>query len=159
MKRDSASRKARLARAEAIVPLVADELNRAWEEFSMPTARNRDGTVVVRMGQNAPMWMLMDGLFVGLPPAVTEHPVVPDRAWRFDHAFPQYKVALEVNGGEWIQGRHTRPQGYVHDLEKLNAAQVAGWIVIQFTPDQLRKAWTACRGVLEAALRARGWAG
>ena len=59
------------------------------------------------------------------------HPV---RRWRFDYASPNCHVALEVNGGNWGQGRHTRPAALISEYEKLNEAQLAGWIVLLVTP-------------------------
>ena len=60
----------------------------------------------------------------------------PSRMWRFDYAFPEYKVAVEVDGGVWQGGRHNLPQGYVKDMEKLNTAASMGWIVLRITPQQ-----------------------
>lgn len=68
---------------------------------------------------------------------VKEHRFHPKRKWRFDYAFPQAKVALEVEGGVWTQGRHTRPQGFLNDLEKYNTATLLGWRVLRTTPEQL----------------------
>lgn len=61
----------------------------------------------------------------------------PTRKWRFDFAWPESMVAVEINGGVFIQGRHTRGSGAVKDWEKLNAAQLAGWVVLQVTPTQI----------------------
>lgn len=73
-----------------------------------------------------------------LPTPVTEHRFSPPRRWRFDYAWPAQKIALEQEGGVWVRGRHTRGKGYVSDLEKYNAAAVAGWTVIRCTPDQVQ---------------------
>ena len=59
------------------------------------------------------------------------------RRWRFDYAIPSHRVALEVEGGAWTQGRHTRPQGFLNDMEKYNAAALQGWRVLRTTPAQL----------------------
>lgn len=67
------------------------------------------------------------------------HPV---RMWRFDYASPEHKVALEVEGGVWTQGRHTRPQGFLEDIEKYNQAALAGWTVLRTTPSDLLKGKT-----------------
>lgn len=61
------------------------------------------------------------------------HPV---RKWRFDYAFPSLKIAIEIDGGVWTQGRHTRPQGYINDLEKFNHAAAMGWLVLKFRPGE-----------------------
>ena len=60
------------------------------------------------------------------------------RKWRFDYAFPEYKIALEVEGGVHTAGRHIRPRGFLGDMEKYNSAAVLGWLVLRTTPDQLR---------------------
>lgn len=62
------------------------------------------------------------------------HPV---RKWRFDYAFPDFKVALEVEGGVFTGGRHTRSLGFLKDIEKYNAAAVLGWTVVRTVPDEL----------------------
>lgn len=45
--------------------------------------------------------------------------------------------ALEVEGGVWTRGRHIRPQGFLDDVEKYNAAVLLGWRVFCVTPDEL----------------------
>jgi very-short-patch-repair endonuclease len=63
----------------------------------------------------------------------------PERRWRFDFAWPSLKIAVEVEGGVWIRGRHIRPLGYLADLEKYNRAVVLGWRVLRYAPNQLRQ--------------------
>ncbi len=46
-------------------------------------------------------------------------------------------VALEINGGAFIQGRHSRGRSQIADWIKLNEAQLAGWLVIQCSPQQV----------------------
>jgi hypothetical protein len=72
-----------------------------------------------------------------LPAPVTEFRFDATRRWRFDYAWPGQRVALEQEGGVWVQGRHTRGRGYLNDLEKYNAAAAGGWLVLRFTPQQL----------------------
>ena len=68
---------------------------------------------------------------------VREYRFAPQRRWRFDFADPDHKVALEINGGHWGQGRHTRPAALIREYEKLNAAQMDGWIVLLVVPEQV----------------------
>lgn len=75
---------------------------------------------------------------LGLPAPAVEYRVVPDRRWRFDFAWPAYRLALEVEGGVWIRGRHTRPSGYLKDVEKYNRAALEGWRVLRATPQDVR---------------------
>lgn len=73
-----------------------------------------------------------------------------ERLWRFDVAFIDEKVAVEIEGGVWTGGRHVRGKGYQNDMTKYNRASVLGWRVIRVTPDQVRSgvALNELRGVL-----------
>lgn len=73
----------------------------------------------------------------GIPMPVSEHKFHPKRKWRFDYAWPEQMIALEVEGGVWIAGRHTRASGYVKDMEKYNEAACLGWLVLKCQPKQL----------------------
>lgn len=78
----------------------------------------------------------------GLPVPTLEHRFDPIRRWRFDYAWPSAKVALEVDGSIWTNGRHTRGSGWLKDTEKLNRAAVLGWRMLRCTPDTLTSAET-----------------
>lgn len=69
---------------------------------------------------------------------VAEYRFHPTRKWRFDFAHIKRKIAIEVNGGIFIRGRHTRGTGQLKDMEKFNNAQALGWFIFQFTPSQMR---------------------
>jgi hypothetical protein len=62
----------------------------------------------------------------------------PTRRWRFDYAWSARKVAVEVHGSTWAAGRHTRGKGFAGDREKVNEAQLLGWLVLEVTYDQVR---------------------
>lgn len=64
---------------------------------------------------------------------VREHRFHEKRRWRFDYAWPLEKVAVEVEGGIYVRGRHVRGKGYEKDLEKYNAAQELGWRVFRYS--------------------------
>lgn len=60
------------------------------------------------------------------------------RRWRADFAWPLQKVALEVDGGTWSGGRHTRGDGFERDCEKQAALVLAGWRLFRATGAQVR---------------------
>lgn len=74
----------------------------------------------------------------GWPMPLSEYRFHPLRRWRFDFAWPERMLALEIEGGIWTRGRHVRGQGFLADLEKYNEAAIMGWRIIRLTPDQLR---------------------
>ena len=69
-------------------------------------------------------------------PVKTEWKFHTSRRWRFDFAIPELKIAIEIEGGLWVQGRHNRAAGYIKDMEKYNAAGKLGWLVLRYTPQQ-----------------------
>lgn len=73
-----------------------------------------------------------------IPDPIEEFRFAPDRRWRFDYCWPHQKIAVEVEGGIWLGGRHNRPVGYAKDLEKYNRATMDGWKVFRFTPQQFK---------------------
>jgi hypothetical protein len=87
---------------------------------------------------------------VGLPAPIREHRFHAIRRWRFDYAWPEQRVALEVEGGVWTGGRHTRGAGFLGDMEKYNAAVVEGWRVVRVVPSNLCASATV--GMLESLL-------
>lgn len=74
----------------------------------------------------------------GLPPFTTEYLFHPTRKWRFDYAWPEAKVAMELHGGVYSKGRHTRGKGFTEDRVKMNEAQLLGWRVIEVTPEHIK---------------------
>lgn len=90
------------------------------------------------------LWSLLGG-----PPLEQEYKFHPRRRWRFDFALPARKIAVEINGGVWVKGRHTRGRGYLDDREKVNAATALGWRVFelgtgQVTPDNVQAIVELC---------------
>lgn len=67
---------------------------------------------------------------------VAEYKFHESRKWRFDFAFPEKRVAIEIDGGIWQYGRHNRAAGLLNDYEKFNEAAALGWKVLHFTPQQ-----------------------
>ena len=73
---------------------------------------------------------------------IKEHQFYKHRKWRFDYAIPKYKIALEVEGGIWTYGRHTRAKGFLKDMDKYNTATLLGWRVFRCTPNTLLQSST-----------------
>jgi very-short-patch-repair endonuclease len=60
------------------------------------------------------------------------------RNWRFDVAWPELMVAVEVDGVMWdTQGRHQRPDHLAEQNNKQNTATALGWRVYRFTTAQV----------------------
>ncbi|RME56847.1 hypothetical protein D6779_09890 [Candidatus Parcubacteria bacterium] len=74
-----------------------------------------------------------------LPEPDREYRFHPERRWRFDFAWPTKKVAIEVEGGTWTNGRHSRGNGFENDCEKYNEAAILGWTVLRFTTRQVKR--------------------
>ncbi len=75
-----------------------------------------------------------------IPEPVGEFYFADDREWRLDLAWPEQKIAIEVDGGIFIRGAHSRGAGIERDQDKHNAALLAGWRIIRTTPRGLAKA-------------------
>ena len=63
----------------------------------------------------------------------------PDRKWRFDFAFPDEKLAVEIEGGLFVGGGHSRGKGYESNLEKYNQAVLMGWRVLRYSTDMVMR--------------------
>lgn len=83
----------------------------------------------------------------GLPKPVAEYrfDIITKRKWRFDWAWPGPRgggLALEVQGGLFVQGRHSRGAALLEEHEKLNEAAAQGWRVMFVSPDRLESTTT-----------------
>jgi hypothetical protein len=81
----------------------------------------------------------------GLPAPIAEYRFHPTRKWAVDFAWPEHRVALEVEG--W--GHRTKAR-YGKDLDKYNALAGLGWRLIRCTPATRDTAATL--GAVRAAL-------
>lgn len=93
---------------------------------------------------------------MGLPQPEREFRFHVKRLWRFDYAWVEWRVALEVEGlvRPGMKSRHTTNAGYKGDMEKYNEAGLGGWLVVRCVPRELYS-----RGMefVERALVVRGW--
>lgn len=65
---------------------------------------------------------------------VCEYRFCLERKWRIDYAFPELKIAIEIEGGIYIGGRHINPKGYIKDQEKYNKMAEEGWLLLRYQP-------------------------
>lgn len=68
-----------------------------------------------------------------LPLPDREYQFDEKRKYRFDFAWPDPQVAVEIEGGVMSFGRHVRGRGYEEDCRKYNLAASQGWIIYRFT--------------------------
>lgn len=78
---------------------------------------------------------------LGIPEPMGEYRFHPIRRWRFDWAWPEERVALEIEGGIWMAGKgaHSRPMNIIRDQEKQNEAGKLGWRIFRFSPREFKK--------------------
>ena len=86
-----------------------------------------------------------------LPLPVREHRFSQTgRKWRFDFAWLERKLAVEIEGlthatvdqqGKKRLGRHQTIKGFTGDCEKYNQAALEGWMVLHFTPRHVKNGY------------------
>ena len=76
--------------------------------------------------------------YLHIPIPVFEHTFHPTRKWRFDLAFMEHKLAVEVEGGIWNYGRHNRAASFIKDMEKYNNACLLGWSLLRLSTDMVK---------------------
>lgn len=69
-----------------------------------------------------------------LPDPEEEFRFHPTRRWRWDYCWPERMLAVEVDGGLFIQGRHSQGAGRERDLEKHAEGIAMGWRVLVVSP-------------------------
>lgn len=73
-----------------------------------------------------------------IPVPIFEHKFHDTRRWRFDLAFMDAKLAVEVEGGIWNYGRHNRASTFIKDMEKYNNACLLGWNLLRFSTEMVK---------------------
>jgi hypothetical protein len=91
---------------------------------------------------------------IGLPIPVAEFRFMPERKFRFDWAIADRLIAIEVEGGSWTGGRHTRGAGFERDLEKYAEAFARGWRILRVSPAMIADGRAI--GYLERFIRREG---
>jgi very-short-patch-repair endonuclease len=99
------------------------------------------------------------------PAPVRQHQFAPPRKFSFDFAWPDRRVAVEIEGGQFtkrpcpqcgamipVGGGHQGSR-FQSDVEKYNLAAAFQWRVLRFTGDDLRNAAAWVRASILSALR------
>ena len=101
-----------------------------------------------------------------LPGWIREHRFAVEtheRAWRFDFALLEHKIAVEIEGlvvrkigGQMVcMGRHATIEGYREDCVKYNTAAELGWYVLRFEQSMVRSGLAIA--TVERVLASRGF--
>lgn len=92
-------------------------------------------------------WLVVQLRARKIPAPTQEFIFHPTRKWRLDLAWPDIKVGVEIHGGTYgilnkktgkrVAGRHTQGDGFTEDRRKMNHALLEGWMVFEFTTQQV----------------------
>tara|TARA_R110000803_G_scaffold201323_1_gene266066 strand:+ start:511 stop:927 length:417 start_codon:yes stop_codon:yes gene_type:complete len=63
---------------------------------------------------------------------ILEHKFHDTRKWKIDLFIPDIKIAIELEGGVYTGGRHTRPKGFLADIEKYNNITILGLRLLRY---------------------------
>lgn len=110
-----------------------------WLKDEPNTKRKTRGPIAVRGESKLEtrfriIWESIDG-----PKLEREYVFHPGRRWRADFAHLESRVLIEVEGGAYMMGRHSRPVGFLNDCEKYLQAAFLGWTVVRLSSKQLNK--------------------
>lgn len=62
------------------------------------------------------------------------------REYRWDFAWPELWLAVEIQGGIWKRGggAHSHPTDIIRNMQKQNTGAVLGWKLLQFSTDEVK---------------------
>jgi very-short-patch-repair endonuclease len=74
-----------------------------------------------------------------IPVPERQYKALPKRQFKWDLAWTEQKLLVEVQGGTWVKAQfgHTSGVGYRRDCFKNDLATAVGWNVMQFTTDMI----------------------
>ena len=82
------------------------------------------------------IWKVLEG-----PDLKKEYRFDPRRKWRVDYFHPSSGIAIEIEGAVWTRGRHTRPMGFLKDMEKYNRLAELGILLFRIPAHQITARW------------------
>lgn len=74
----------------------------------------------------------------GLPEPVAQFRFHPTRRWTVDIAFVEQKVLVEIEGGAFMAGRHSRGAGFRQDCVKYAEALCLGYRILRVMPEHVK---------------------
>ena len=88
-----------------------------------------------------------------LPIPIREYRFSPPRRWRLDFAWPELRLAVEVEGGIWMgKSGHNTGAGISRDIVKSNALAMEGWMLLRVTAGAIESG-EALKMIKEAMIR------
>lgn len=78
------------------------------------------------------LWQRWEG-----PELTREYKFSSARKWRADYCHEPTKTLIELEGGIYSGGRHSRAAGFLADVEKYNAAAMLGYTVLRLGTGQV----------------------
>ena len=109
---------------------TADQL-REWQERggSAPSKPRTSVAPTPRAGLSAELSLRDQIIAAGLPEPFREFTFHPTRDWRLDLAWPDIKLAVEIDGQV-----HRTKERFASDIEKHNALTFHGWRYLRVAP-------------------------
>jgi hypothetical protein len=83
----------------------------------------------------------------------------PTYRYRFDYCWKCWGVAVDIQGGIYINRKKGRGSGHVsiagmeRDMMKINLAQSLGWIMLQISPNKIRREPDYVISMINAAIQ------
>lgn len=111
-----------------------------YENYVPPLARaTKANTGTRRKSQSVVPMLVQQCYWEGVPAPETEVQFHPTRKWRADLLWrTPRKLIVEVEGGVFIQGRHSRGAGMEQDILKYAEALLLGFPVLRVTPRHVK---------------------
>jgi hypothetical protein len=126
--------------------MMKSENSVEWRKASQHESRFRGGVEegrvkAKRIGEKGLLTKLLLAAIKdeGLPAPQLEWRFHSIRKWRFDAAWPDQMIAIEIHGGVYSFGHHVRGKGFEDDREKANEATVMGWRLLEYSTGQVKK--------------------
>jgi very-short-patch-repair endonuclease len=94
-------------------------------------------------------------LFPSLPRPTMQHKFHKTRLWRFDFAWVDQRLAVEIQGGAFVGGGHNRGFQQAKDYEKQRAAVKLGWRLLPFNTKDMDDADECATFVAEILTNAK----